>query len=259
MGDFCLELIHELYPAGRGHGRSRRGRLIARGNNERRHDRILETGHAADRQFPQSSRQELDCRRRREAGAGRCRHAHLVRGRFAGRGDRAGLFRRAAAGDPRSQRLVAAAHAHLRGPAAPGRLSALDRMAHRDRRRPQAVPGAVPRRHPARILSAAAARQGFGAAACESPDRRRCRPRQDGRGRPDCARALAAPPGRHRRGRRTGIDAAAMARRTGAEIRPRFHDRRPRAPVGDAAQPRLLGQSLERRLALHRLAQRALR
>ena len=43
--------------------------------------------------------------------------------------------------------------------------------------------GAVPRRHPARCLSAAAAAQGVAASAGQPPDRRRRRSRQDGRSR----------------------------------------------------------------------------
>ena len=58
--------------------------------------------------------------------------------------------------------------------------------------RPRSAAGAIPRRHPARRLSAAPAAQGAAAAARQSADRRRRRPRQDGRGRARRARAAAA-------------------------------------------------------------------
>ena len=43
------------------------------------------------------------------------------------------------------------------------------------------------------------------------------------------------------------------------KVRPRLHDRRSRAPVGDQTDAGIFGQSMERGLALHRLAQRLVR
>ena len=68
----------------------------------------------------------------------------------------------------------------------------------RHRHRPEPLPGALPGRHPDRRLPDGAAAQGAPAAAGQPLHRRRHRPGQDDRGRPDRPRAAAAQEGARR-------------------------------------------------------------
>src|SRR6516225_10592885 len=99
-------------------------------------------------------------------------------------------------------------------------------MAHGDRGGSRAVAGAVPRRHPARSVSAPAIAQSAQAAARRPLDRRRCRPRQDNRSRANSAGAATAAPHRLHGRWRTAIDDLAMAGRARSQIRTGLHDHR---------------------------------
>ena len=105
-------------------------------------------------------------------------------------------------------------------PAAPlRRVPAHPALELRHGHRPEPVPVAVPGGHQDRRLPDGAVAQGAAPRPCEPVHRRRHRPRQDHRGRPDRPRAAAAQESAHRGRRRPGVGPGAMESGDGGALR----------------------------------------
>ena len=131
--------------------------------------------------------------------------------------------------DPRGRGLARPRHEGLRRPAPVRGLSPHAALELRHRHRPEPVPVAVPRRHQDRRLPDGAAAQGAASPARQPVHRRRRRPRQDDRGRPDRPRAAPAQEGEDHRRRRAALRARAVEGRAGGALRPGVRDPRPGA------------------------------